>query len=143
MFKEQPKEKWFNNTCVVRESSVHGLGCFATRDIQKNEIIERSPVVIFYPGIFDDFWESRLERHVLNEYIFKWPNARRAIAFGNISLCNHADDPNTTYRCCVETPCVELLAKDDIKCGDEIFISYHGRPGGRVVFSDSGEMIHL
>jgi len=143
MFKEQSNKKWFNTSCIVKESEIHGLGCFATRDIQQNEIIERSPVVIFYPGIFDDFWESRLERHILNEYIFKWPSAQRAIALGNVSLCNHADDPNAGYRCCTEVPCIELLAKDDICCGDEILISYHGRPGGKVTFSDSGEMIHL
>ena len=51
MFRERRSAlpKWFVDTKVeIKESEIHGLGCFAKEDIEANVLIESCPVIVFH-----------------------------------------------------------------------------------------------
>jgi len=60
--------------------------------------------------------------NVLNDYVFRLNDSESMIAFGFGSLFNHSDKPSIDYT--VEKDRVIYSTIQDIKDGDEIFISY-------------------
>ncbi len=101
-----------------------GRRLVAARPIQQGELIEAAPVVVFSSG------DARLiDRTPLFDYYFRWQGDIKAggtgaIAFGLVSLCNHASEPNAIVRPNHDQNCLDLYAATDIATGEEITIRY-------------------
>ena len=97
-----------------------GRGVVAIEPIRKGELIEASPVVRLLPDT------SPPKSSPLYDYVFAWdePPFAEAIAFGIVSLVNHAVPANATLACDISGQTLRLLATTDIEAGDEITIDY-------------------
>lgn len=96
-------------------------GVFATRDIQKGELIHEAPVIP-YPNEEHDF----IEKTILSDYVFEYGANHTAILLGYGSLFNHSYKPNATYDINFNNHTFDFFAYTDIKAGDEILINYNG-----------------
>jgi SET domain-containing protein len=103
----------------------YGRGIFATRDIQKSELIHEAPIIFFHK---DEY--KYLKKTVLLEYVFWWDedNMKVVLALGYGSLFNHSYSPNALYKRRPEKETIDFLAHTDIKAGEEILINYNGDP---------------
>ena len=136
-----PNDKFFMGPIEVKKSLIPGagFGVFATEDIKKHALIERSPVVKFNRYILQMYHADRDHRHILADYIFKWPDGHDVVVcFGYGSYYNHCDDPNACWKYAVEDmdlsnqfacrlspmDAIEFFAKREIKKGEEITTSY-------------------
>jgi len=146
MFKDPPKNNtWFISKKIeVRESSLHGVGVFAIAPIDKYEIIECAPVLLFHQDTILQLESSMVKRwqtHVLHDYVFGWVDAQVAIAWGYGSLYNHSnDDPNVFYRMHLDLPGIEYIAKRNIEEGEELWIHYR-HSERKIDFDIAGGMI--
>jgi len=103
-----------------------GLGVFARVDIDRDQVIERAPVVVVPTA------EVRLAPGggVIGDYAFTWGDGQLAIALGFGSLYNHAVHPNAIYE--DRAPRTKVfIARRRIHAGEEITINYHSEPGCR------------
>ena len=87
---------WFSEKVEVRESSLHGLGVFATELIKKNEIFESAPVIQFDQFTMVHLFDLHGYRHILHDYVFSF-NGKAAIALGMGSIYNHSNDNANAY----------------------------------------------
>ena len=97
-----------------------GRGLFAERAFSPGEtLLAPAPVAV-------------LERRGLSpetaRYAFAWARGRRALAFGLVSLCNHADAPNARVEPSWEERTIRLTAAAPIAPGEEITIAYARHP---------------
>lgn len=99
------------------DSPIHGRGMFATRDIQKGEIIEEVPVVLFAR---DDVKQGTIIRDYDIEYT---DGVHSAMMLGYGAVYNHSDDNSAdwTFR---DDKTLIVKANRPIKKGNEIFVSY-------------------
>jgi len=102
-----------------------GRGIRAKEDIAAGTKIDVAPVILLKTTEL-----ATLSRTIVNDYWFWWDgeqdatNERGAIALGIISLVNHSAAPNTVVARNFEQEMLELIAKRDIKAGEEITCSY-------------------
>lgn len=108
----------------VKESK-YGRGVFATRDIQKGELLDASPIIV----IPDEEYKY-LKKTVLTNYVFWWGknDHTRAVALGYGSLFNHSYTPNAKYKFKRKKETINFYAYTDIKAGEEILVNYNGDP---------------
>ena len=111
---------------VVRTDPVKGRGLYAARDIGADEVIEVAPV-----AIIDSRQAGLLEETPLGHHYFHWSGEesdeaswRGAIAFGLVSLVNHAENANAGVWPEHERQQIVLAAMRPIAEGDEITIHY-------------------
>ena len=74
---------------VVRESPIHGWGCFATEDIEAHVVIESAPVIICHKAASDALFEINDSRHILQDYPFAWKEGFIAYSMGWGAVYNH------------------------------------------------------
>ena len=126
MFREKiDKPKWFLGSIHVQDSDVHGAGCFATRDIKADEVIERAPIILFHKNSFDNFGVHPGGKHILQDYVYMWKDGMMACVLGYGMIYNHSSTPNAFYRKIFDVPCMEYVACGDIRAGEEIFLNYY------------------
>jgi len=93
-------------------SPVHGIGCIATEDIKKGDIVGKEPYFISkkYHEFYDYYWNLE-GKHVLINGLGKY--------------CNH-DDKNNVYPILkvTEEPFITFIATQDIEEGEELFCNY-------------------
>lgn len=101
----------------VKESTVHFRGVFATRDIQKGEIIELVPVFLFRK---DDVKPDSPIKDYDIEYT---DGVHCAMMLGYGAIYNHSDDNSAdwTFK---DDRTIIIIAKRAIKKGEEIFVNY-------------------
>ena len=141
MFKEpENNPRHFQKKVEVKESTVSGWGVFAVERIDKHEIFESCPLILFHKVILDDYYRMHgTDRHMLDDYLFKWKGGNMAIALGYGSVYNHSNEPNATFRSRTDTSVIECISRRDIEPGEEIFIHYLlGKSD--VLFSTGGTM---
>lgn len=108
----------------IKNTGKYGRGVYATRDIQKDELIEVSPVIISPKHE----WKY-LKKTALFHHCFYWgDDDETVIALGNGSLFNHSYTPNATFDNNLEDLTIDFYAHKDIKAGEEITINYNGEP---------------
>jgi uncharacterized protein len=107
------------------KKSRYGRGIFASRTIQKGELIHQAPVIVC-PG--DQY--KKLKKTVLRNYYFNWGENydHVAIALGYGSLFNHSYSPNAMFENNLKEETVDFIALKRIKAGEEIFVNYNGDP---------------
>ena len=108
----------------VKESK-YGRGIFATRDIQKGELIHEAPVIISPKDQY-----KYLKKTVLMEYVFWWGEDYTdcALALGYGSLFNHSFTPNALYKLILINKTIDFFAHTEIKAGEEILVNYNYDP---------------
>jgi len=112
----------------VEDTAARGRGVFARRRIARDEVIERSPVIVI-PG---KEWAGMTET-VLANYVFDWGenDEHACVALGYVSIYNHSYTPNASLTECLDEGVMEVIALRDIEAGDQIFVNYNGDEGGR------------
>jgi SET domain-containing protein len=97
-----------------------GRGVVAVGPIGSGELIEAAAVIRLRAG------DRLSDSHPLFDYAFAWdePPFEEAIAFGLMSLCNHAERPNAAVVRDYESRCLRLIALADIASGQEVVFKY-------------------
>jgi uncharacterized protein len=96
-------------------------GVFATRDIQKGELIHEAPVIA-YPNAEHE----HIEKTLLADYAFEYGINHTCLLLGYGMLFNHSYQPNATYEINFPNHSFDFYAYKDIKAGEEILINYNG-----------------
>jgi hypothetical protein len=94
----------------VKESEF-GLGCFANRDIAKDEVVETG-VMTPMPGVDGNE----------HERMFTWSDDRKLFAVGSgcLPFYNHSNEPNIVKVGNLKTNRMEVIALRDIAKGEEM-----------------------
>ena len=94
----------------VRECEF-GLGCFANRDIKKNEVVERG-VMTPMKGVDGN----------IHERMFSWSDDKKLFAVGSgcLPFYNHSEEPNIIKIGDLENNRMKVVALQDIKKGEEM-----------------------
>ena len=107
---------------IVKDSSLHGLGVFATIDINEGEIIELCPYLVI-----DD--DDLAEDNRLNDYLFSSPDQEGdyLVILGSAMMYNHDDNPNAEWEIDDDDHrFVRFTALRDISIGEEVTQDYGG-----------------
>lgn len=96
-------------------------GVFATKDINKGELIHQAPVIP-YPNEE----HVHIEKTLLADYAFEYGKNHTALLLGYGMLFNHSYQPNATYEINFPNHTFDFFAYRDIKAGEEILINYNG-----------------
>jgi SET domain-containing protein len=100
-----------------------GRGVFTTQTIEKDTIIEISPVIVMSR-------EERklLDQTILHDYIFEWgeKNDQCCMALGYIAAYNHSYKSNCEYEMNFKEQVISVKTVRYIKAGEELFINYNG-----------------
>lgn len=100
-----------------------GRGVFTSEDIDRNTVIEVSPVIVMGR-------EERklLDQTLLHDYIFEWGNDPKGccMALGYVPLYNHSYRSNCEYEMDYEQALITVKTMRFIKAGEELFINYNG-----------------
>lgn len=92
--------------------------------------------------VFNETDRQWLEKTKLYDYIFEWGELGKkcCVAFGLVSLYNHASESNCEYEMNFDSEDISIVAVRDIAAGEEILVNYHGNSGdGRKVWFQTGE----
>ena len=107
----------------VGPSRLGGRGLFAGSNIAAGELVTSASVLLIPPE-----QTAHVDEGLMRHYVFDWtPEAETtqyAVAFGEISFCNHSATPNCRFELDRERLCVRLYAARDIKAGEELTIDY-------------------
>jgi uncharacterized protein len=107
----------------VGPSRLGGRGLFAGAPIPKGDLVTSASVLLVPPE-----QTGHVDQGLMRHYVFDWtPDAETtqyAIAFGEISFCNHSAQPNCRFELDRERLCVCLYAARDIREGEELTIDY-------------------
>ena len=117
--------------------TLRGRGVFAERSFQQGEMLETSAVVEIYAK-----WND-LPRHV-QLIVYDWgyligssDEDLRGIALGVVSLFNHSENPNVSFKANIDLKAIIFTASKDILAGEELLIDYNAdqTPGSPNWFS--------
>jgi len=108
----------------VKTSPFHGRGLFAVAPISSGQTIAVYPLLVLS---HED--TAKLRSTLLHHYVFYVDETddgtmRAAVAFGEISMCNHSSDANADFVVDGEAQTVTLSARQLLQPGDEILIDY-------------------
>ncbi|MDP4148288.1 MAG: SET domain-containing protein [Bacteroidota bacterium] len=100
-----------------------GRGVFTSGDIDRDTIIECSPVIVMTQ-------EDRqlLDRTLLHDYIFEWGAGRKqcCMALGYVPIYNHSYRANCEYMMDYDRQLISVKTIRFVKAGEELFINYNG-----------------
>ena len=99
-----------------------GRGVYAKRDIKKDEIIERCPIIEVPKHDVSNLRESILVTYF---FYFGKNKERLAIALGFGSIYNHSHKPNAMFKIKQKDMIIDFIALKDIKKYDEIVFNYY------------------
>ena len=141
MLPEEPPSKLIpliqpNHPAVrIGYSQDSGRHTIAKKRILPNQIIDRIPVLVLPTTQI-----KKLKKTDLYAYVFEWdiqerylvtgdlvqcdPRYSQGVALGLISLCNHSDFPNATYRFNYREKWIDWVAIKPIHKDQEITIHY-------------------
>jgi len=107
----------------VMETERMGRGVFTEDDIEKDTVIEISPVIVMNG---DD--RKLLDKTLLHDYIFEWDinNRKCCMALGYVSIYNHSYASNCEYEMDIHKELIRIKTVRYIKAGEELFINYNG-----------------
>lgn len=111
------------HTLYIGESHGKGRGVFTSESIQKDTVIEVSPVIVMGA-------EERLllDQTLLHDYIFEWGGQKNqcCMALGYVPVYNHSYTSNCEYEMDYEKQLITIKSVHHIKAGEELFINYNG-----------------
>lgn len=100
-----------------------GRGVFTSSAIEKDTIIEVSPVIVMSAGE-----RKLLDQTLLHDYIFEWgeKNKQCCMALGYVAVYNHSYKSNCEYEMDFDKHLITIKTMHHIKEGEELFINYNG-----------------
>jgi hypothetical protein len=108
---------------VIAPTGQRGRGVFTSTDIDRDTVIEISPVIVMSR-------EDRklLDQTLLHDYIFEWgPDGKSCcMALGYIPVYNHSYRSNCEYEMDYEQQLITVKTIRFVKAGEELFINYNG-----------------
>lgn len=108
----------------VAASPMHGRGLFASEGFAEGEEIGAYPLLILSVEETEALKATRLYHYVFHVDDNAEGGMRTAIAFGSISMCNHSEEANASFRVEAAREVVILTARGAIPAGSEITIDY-------------------
>ena len=100
-----------------------GRGVFTSEDIERDTIIEISPVIVMGK-------EERvlLDQTLMHDYIFEWGHNGKqcCMALGYIPLYNHSYHSNCEYEMDYDQQMITIKTIRFVQAGEELFINYNG-----------------
>jgi hypothetical protein len=140
VFKEKQKSgSYFIRDVEIRQSPIHGLGVFATKDLPEHHCVEVSPTIAFGRGILRDYLYQNESRHILHDYVFTHRDGVVLVGLGWSSIYNHNHEPNAFWKyesTGKDTYSIQVYTKRAISCGEEILIRYS--PDSGILWFDDG-----
>jgi len=100
-----------------------GRGIFTKEKIDKNILVEESPVIVMSG---ED--RKMLDKTLLHDYIFEWGinKDKCCMALGLVPMYNHSYESNCEYFMDYEKEIIEVKTMRVIKKGEELTINYNG-----------------
>lgn len=108
-------------TSTLPDEDEFTRGVFATRDIAKDELIHKAPVIPY-----SNKEHVHIEKTALADYAFEYGENHTAFVLGYGMMFNHSYEPNAWYDISFEHHTFNFYAHTDIKEGEEILINYNG-----------------
>jgi len=107
----------------VAPTSNMGRGVFTRETIERDTIIEISPVIVMSK---DE--RKLLDQTLLHDYIFEWGEKSQqcCMALGYLAVYNHSYKSNCEYEMNFDEQVITIKAMRYIKAGEELFINYNG-----------------
>jgi len=126
MFKEALERPCYfiSEKIQIQDAGKKGLGVFALEDINKHELIESAPIVIFHMDTYDTLYDVYGSRHIMFDYPFDWGGSNVAFSLGYGGIYNHSENPNAGWKNDYENKSLKFITKKTIKKGEEITIMY-------------------
>ena len=109
----------------VKTSPLHGRGLFASTDIPAGALLGVYPLLILSHEDTERLKPTRIYHYVF--YVDEREEdgaVRAAVAFGEISMCNHSPAANADFHVDAAAETVTLTSRVALKAGDEILIDY-------------------
>ncbi len=107
----------------LKHITLKGRGVFTKEKIDKNILIEESPVIVMSG-------EDRklLDKTLLHNYIFEWGinKDKCCMALGLVPMYNHNYESNCEYFMDYEKDIIQVKTMRLIKKGEELTINYNG-----------------
>lgn len=107
----------------LKDVTLKGRGVFTKEKIDKNILIEESPVIVMSG-------EDRmlLDKTLLHNYIFEWGinKDKCCMALGLVPMYNHNYESNCEYFMDYEKEIIQVKTMRLIKKGEELTINYNG-----------------
>jgi uncharacterized protein len=134
--KKKPLTLYRNPGLYLEQIDGRGRGVFCLEDVNKGDVLEVAPVLIFptadSPSVHKTlagdyvFAASAFDPKFLKAIGIDNPGNTLCLPLGITSICNHLVDPNAIYKFDVDdlSPFVTLTATRDIAKGDEITVNY-------------------
>ncbi|KAG1472280.1 hypothetical protein G6F56_001631 [Rhizopus delemar] len=110
----------FSLRLELRSHPVRGRGVFTKEPIQRNTLVEISPILYFNPSEYDTHGKYT----VLDHYTYCWPGGGYALALGLGSMFNHDNKPNIGFIRDKPNQLIRYTALRDIEAEEELCISY-------------------
>jgi len=112
------RQYFIDNRAEVKRTDRRGLGVVARGPISEGEMIERSP----FSGCWATTWAETPEN--LRKIVFSYPqnSDNYVIGLGYLSIYNHDDNNNAIWL--TENESIVIVARRNIKEGEEITINY-------------------
>jgi len=95
-------------------------GIIASRDIKKNTVIERCPVILIEVK-YEDF----LEKTKFSSYYFIWNEKYHCLVLGYGGIFNHSKNNNVKYYRDIKKLMMIFKTIKDIKKGEELTTDYY------------------
>ncbi len=128
-----------NNNLYISKSLLCGDGVYSSTPLQKGDIIECCPLLLFA----EKEMEFLKYTNLYNYYSFKnMKGIPGALALGFGSIYNHSSPANAEYIADFEKKTMTITSICSIEANVEITINYNGKPddGTPVVFTSKNEI---
>lgn len=112
------QELYRTNSIVIRKSEIHGYGVFATEDIEKDDILEEVPVILYQKS------DLASENTYITTYSYGITDDVVAIPMGCAGMYNHSQTPNVGSNFNSYLRIYTHFALRDIKAGEELTLDY-------------------
>lgn len=107
----------------IKKTNSKGRGVFTKERLEKNTLIEESPVIVMSA-------EDRmlLDKTLLHDYIFAWGNYtdQCCMALGFVPIYNHSYASNCEYYMDFEEESIQVKTVRTIEADEELTINYNG-----------------
>ncbi len=112
-----------NQNLYIDFTEKKGKGVFTKKAINKDEIIEVSPVIVMNGSD-----RILLDKTLLHDYIFEWGENQDqcCMALGFIPIYNHSYASNCEYFMDFDDESIFIKTIRQIEAGEELTINYNG-----------------
>jgi SET domain-containing protein len=110
-----------HSSLFIASSGSMGRGVFTRESIEKDMVIEISPVIVM-----SNEERKFLDQTRLHDYIFEWGDKGCCMAMGYVPVYNHSYKSNCEYEMNYREELITIRTVRFIKAGEELFINYNG-----------------